>query len=269
MNLRDPKRLAAPHPIFGDRRVRLAVSMALDRQAMLRNVFDTRGSLGSGPFSRAVADTTITLPPFDRARAAALLDSAGWVGGADGMRAKNSRPLAFTLVVPTSSRPRMRYAVLIQEQLKSIGARADIEAIDISAFIDRTMGRNFDAAMMTTNPDPSPAGIKQNWATEGIGKGLQNQVSYSSPRFDALVDSATKTFDVAKARQYYHRAYQTLVDDAPAVWLYDPLTVGGLHKRIHPEGLRADGWWPNLADWWIAPNERIDRDRIGLRPAQP
>lgn len=269
MNLRDPKRLAAPHPIFGDRRVRRAVSMALDRQAMLHNVFDTRGTLSFGPFARAVADTTLTLPPFDRARAAALLDSAGWVAGPDGMRAKGGRPLAFTLLVPTSSRPRMRYSVLIQEQLKSIGARADLDAMDISAFVARTMVRDFDAAMLSTNPDPSPAGITQNWATEGIGKGLQNVVSYSNPRFDALVDSATKTFDVARARQYYHRAYQTLVDDAPAVWLYDILTVGGLHKRIHPEGLRADGWWVNLPDWWIATNERIERDRIGLRPAQP
>ncbi len=269
MNLRDPKRLGSPHPIFGDRRVRRAISMAVDRQAMLRNVFDTLGTLGSGPFARSVADTTISLPPYDRAHAAALLDSAGWTAGADGMRAKNGRPLAFTLAVPTSSRPRMRYAVLLQEQLKAAGARVDIESMDISAFIERTMERVFDAAMLSTNPDPSPSGIKQNWATEGIGKGLQNQVSYSNPSFDALVDSATRSFDVGKARQYYHRAYQTLVDDAPAVWLYDVLTVGGLHKRIHPEGLRADGWWPNLADWSIPANERIDRDRIGLRPAQP
>lgn len=269
MNLRDPKRPGAPHPVFGDRRVRLAVSMAMDRQAMLKNVFDTRGTLGSGPFARAVADTTITLPPFDRARASALLDSAGWVAGPDGTRAKSGKPLAFSLAVPTSSRPRMRYAVLIQEQLKSVGARADIESMDISAFVDRTMAGNFDAAMLSTNPDPSPAGIKQNWSTEGIGKGLQNVVRYSNRQFDALVDSATRTFDVVRARQYYHRAYQTMVDDAPAVWLYDILTIGGIHKRIRPEGLRADGWWPNLADWSIPPNERIDRDRLGLRPAQP
>ena len=269
MNNRDPKRLSAPHPIFGDRRVRQAISMALDRQAMLRNVFDTLGTLGAGPFPRAIADTTLVLPPFDRTRAAALLDSAGWRLAADNMRSKNGKPLAFALVTPTSSRPRMRYAVLIQEQLKSVGIRVDVEAMDVSAVVDRMNHRNFDAAMMTTNPDPAPGGIKQNWSTGGIGDGLQNAVSYSNPRFDALIDSAIATFDPSQAKRYAHRAYQTLVDDAPAVWLYDVLTVGGLHKRIHPEGLRADGWWANLPDWWISANERIDRDRIGLRPAQP
>jgi peptide/nickel transport system substrate-binding protein len=269
MNLRDPKRPGAPHPIFGDRRVRVAFSMALDRQAMLRNVFDTLGVLAVGPFPRALADTTVTLPPFDRAHAAALLDSAGWRAGPDGMRAKNGRPLAFTFIVSTSSSPRMRYGVLIQEQLKTIGVRMDIESMDISSFMARSLASNFDAEIQLFGTDPAVAGIKQLWATEGIGKGGQNTVSYSSPRFDALIDSAVATFDPTRAKQFAHRAYQTLVDDAPAVWLYEPLTIAGGHKRIRVEGLRADGWWIGLADWSIPANERIDRDRIGLRPAQP
>jgi peptide/nickel transport system substrate-binding protein len=269
MNLRDPKRASVPHPIFGDRRVRLAVSMALDRQAMLRNVFDTLGVLAVGPFPRALADTTVTLPPFDRAHAAALLDSAGWRAGPDGMRAKNGRPLAFTFVVPTSSSARMRYGVLIQEQLKTIGVRMDIESMDPSSFITRMGARTFDALMIAFGVDPAVGGIKQNWGTEGIASGGPNAGSYSSPRFDALIDSAVTTFDPARSKQFAHRAYQTLVDDAPAVWLYEPLTMAGAHKRIRVEGLRADGWWIGLADWWIPANERIDRDRIGLRPAQP
>ena len=269
MNLRDPKRVGAPHPIFGDRRVRRAISMALDRQGMLRNVFDTLGVLGSGPFPRALADTTIVLPPFDRAHAAALLDSAGWRAGGDGMRTKNGRPLAFALIVPTSSSYRMRYAVLIQEQLKSVGARVNIESMDFGAFVDRQNARAFDAAMSSWNPDPARSGIKQLWHSEATAKGGQNAVSYSNPTFDAMIDTALTTFDAARANQYAHRAYQVLVDDAPAAWLYDVLTIAGAHKRIHPEGLRADGWWTGLPDWWIPANERIDRDRIGLRPVQP
>jgi len=268
MNLNDPRRLTAPHPVFGDKRVRLAIWMALDRQAMLRNVFDTLGTLGTGPFARTLGDTTLRLPPFDRAHAEALLDSAGWMKGGDGIRVKAGKPLAFPLLVPTSSRPRMRYAVLIQEQLKSAGIRADIEAIDISTFIDRTTRRDFDAGLMSFNSDPSTnTALSQSWVSSAIGGGGQNQVGYRNPRFDALADSASKTFDPAKAREFYHRAYQILVDDVPGVWLYDLLTIGGLHKRIRPEGMRTDGWWVNLADWWIPGNERIDRDRIGLRPA--
>ncbi|MGH7679317.1 MAG: peptide ABC transporter substrate-binding protein [Gemmatimonadaceae bacterium] len=267
MNQRDPKRAAAPHPIFSDRRVRLALSMALDRQAMLRNLFDTLGTLGGGPFPKALADTTLKLPPFDRARAGALLDSAGWVAGANGMRAKNGRPLRFGILVPTSSAVRMQYAVLIQEQLKAVGAQADIESIDISAFVTRMLNGNFDMLLNALSPDPARSGTRQVWTAAGIPPAGQNYQRYSNPRVTALLDTAAGTFDPARTNDYYRRAFQELIDDAPAVWLYDVVFVAGIHKRIRVEGIRGDGWWTGLADWWIPANERIDRDRIGLRPA--
>jgi peptide/nickel transport system substrate-binding protein len=242
--------------------------MAIDRQGMLRNVFDTLGVLGYGPFARSLMDTTVRQLPFDRAAAAAMLDSSGWRAGADGVRAKNGRPLEFGMIVPTSSAFRMRYAVLIQEQLKSIGAKVNIESMDISAFVARSTAHNFDAALLGTGSDPSRASVKQNWGTEGIAAGGQNAVNYSNPAFDATVDSAVAAFDPARANDLYHRAFQIIVDDAPAVWLYDILNLAGAHKRIHVQGMRADNWWSGLADWSIPANERIDRDKIGLRAAQ-
>jgi hypothetical protein len=71
----------------------------------------------------------------------------------------------------------------------------------------------------------------------------------------------------ALARGYLHRAHQLIVDDAPAVWLYDHTPLMGLHTRLRPEGMRANGWWVGLAEWWIPEDERIERDRVGLRPA--
>ncbi len=269
LNQRDPRRLSAPHPIFADRRVRQALSMAVDREAMLRNVFDTLGILGVGPYPRALADTTIKVPPFDRARAAALLDSAGWLAGPDGVRAKGGRPLAFSVNVPTSSRVRMRYAVLLQEQFKTVGARADIAQMDFSAYYEREQTGAFDASLSSVSPDPNRSAVKQYWTTAGIPPGGANAGRYSNRAVDALVDSIALTIDPARANQQYHRAMQLVVDDAPAIWLYDVLTIAGMHRRIRPVDVRANGWWGGLADWWIPGNERIERDRIGLRPAQP
>lgn len=257
-----------PHPVFGDRSVRRAISMALDRQAMLRNVFDTLGVLGAGPFARTVADSTVTLPPFDRAAANALLDSAGWRAGADGIRSRNGRPLAFSVMYPTSSRPRERYAVLIQEQLKSIGARVDLTAVDFPTTQSRQAAGDFDAALITINPDPNLGGARQFWTRSGMAEGGQNHVRYANPRFDALLDSASASFDPARRRDQARRAWQMLVDDAPAVWLYDVLSMNAVHRRIRTTDMRADGWWAGLSEWTIPANERIDRDRIGLRPAQ-
>ncbi len=87
-----------PHPLFGDRAMRRALTMALDRKAMVQNMFGGSGAVGLGPFVRAQwsADTTLTQIGFDRAGAARLLDSLGWHAGADSMRARNGKPLAFS-----------------------------------------------------------------------------------------------------------------------------------------------------------------------------
>ena len=60
-----------------------------------------------------------------------------------------------------------------------------------------------------------------------------------------------------------------IVPDAPPEARAGVLTVAGVHKRFRPAPMRADAWWAHLADWSIPANERIDRDRIGLRPAAP
>jgi hypothetical protein len=65
------------------------------------------------------------------------------------------------------------------------------------------------------------------------------------------------------------RAYQKIVDDAPAIWLYDVILVAALNRRIMTAPMRSDEWWANLADWSIPPDKRIDRDQIGLTPTKP
>ena len=76
-NFRDNRGGNAAHPLFQDARVRRAIAMALDRQAMLQNVFGGRGVLGTGPSARALGDTTVVLPPFDRAHRATARKARG------------------------------------------------------------------------------------------------------------------------------------------------------------------------------------------------
>jgi len=268
LNNVDATQPGQPHPIFGDRAVRRALSMAIDRRAMLRNVFGQYGVPLYGPFPHAlsVADTTLPQLPYDTARARAQLDSAGWVLGADGVRAKNGRRLEFAITTPVSSAARKQYSVLLQEAFKRIGAAARIDEVDNAGFMARNADRSFDASLELYNTDPSPSGFKQSWTTSAIGKDGSNFPSYSNATVDALLDSATLTFDPARTRAYTRRAFETIIEDAPGIWLYEPPMVAGVHKRIHTNNMRADGYWSGMADWWIPAAERTARDRIGLRP---
>jgi peptide/nickel transport system substrate-binding protein len=264
----DPKQPTRPHAIFSERAVRRALSMAVDRRAMLRNVFDTLGQPLYGPFPRSisVADTTVPQLQYDTAKARALLDSAGWTLGADGVRAKNGRRLEFAISTPSSSATRHQYAILLQDAFRRMGAAAKIDETDAASTNAKMNSHGFDAMLVIFATDPSVGGFKQSWSTGGMTKDGANYAAYSNPVVDALLDSATTSFDPARTKSYARRAFETMIEDAPAIWLYEPPTVMGVDKRIHTASMRADGYWAGLADWWIPAAQRSARDKIGLRP---
>jgi len=275
MNPWAPKSRRQPHPIFGDIRVRRAFSMAVDRVGMLRNVFGDLGLIAHGPFpmGQTASDSTLRLPPYDTVAAAAMLDSSGWRRGPDGMRSKNGRPLKFSMLVPSTSKPRMKYAPLLQEQFHRIGANVQIEQVDYQTYMDHVVpdserAGNFDTMLNTWQPDPSVGGAKQNWSTEGLWPLGQNWLLYSNKTVDAALDSATSTFDRAKAKAYSSRAFQQIIDDIPGIWLYDVVAIAGVNRRLTVPPLRSDGWFMNLADWSIPVAKRIYRDNLGPTPAK-
>lgn len=264
-NLRAPDGTGRSHPLFGDRELRRALSMAVDRNAMVQNVFDSLGLVGIGPVTRALklADTTVALLPFDPARAAAVLDSLGWRDtDGDGVRRRGRTPLEFTLLVPGSSRSRVRMAVLLQEQLRRVGARLNLEQLEYAAFVDRGRRRRFDAMFGAWRIDVSPHGIRQTWGTTGSRSpnGL-NYGSYESSRFDALVDSSLNAHDIGAARAYFRRAQETIIADAPAIWMFEPRVTLGLHSRLQVQDVRPDAWWAGLAGWSVRPDQRLPRDQ--------
>ena len=271
-NFRDPKSQARPHPLFADRALRRALTMAVDRKTLVESVAGQLGIPAHGPFSRAhpSADTTLAQIPYDPEGAKRMLDSLGWKdANGDGVREKGGRPLQFALLAPVSSQNRVRMSVIIQEQLRQAGVKVDLEHVEAMLQQERMRKRDFDAYMGFLQADPSPNSIRQSWGGGGAAPGGSNYGAYRNPTFDALADSGIASFDAAKSKGYWRRAYQTIVDDAPAVWLYEPRNHAGIHKRIRPAGIRADAYWAGLPEWSIPADERIPRDRVGLRQAPP
>lgn len=251
-NLRNASN-TGPHPIFGDRETRRALVMAVDRSAIVRNVFDTLGLVAHGPATRIMptSDTTIGIP-YGPEQAARTLDSLGWKRGTDGLRARGQTPLAFTLMVPSSSAIRTRIAILLQEQWRKAGANVRVETLELNTFGGRMEERKFEALLNAWHIDPTPSSVREEWASSEIKKGGYNATSYRNPAFDAVIDSAMNEMNPSRSVELYRRAYRTLTDDAPAMWIYELRNVHGVSKRIHPVGIRPDAWWADLADWSVS-----------------
>lgn len=262
-NMRDPANPDRPHALFADRELRRALSMGINRRALLANVFDSLAWLGAGPFSRAqaTADTSLRAVDFDSAGAGRLLDSLGWRDAdGDGVRERGGRALRFGLTFPTTSSPRRRYAELIQAQLRPHGVRVDVDGVDFSVLRERIPTGKFDAIINNLTLDPSPSGIRDQWYSATPRTRRANYQLYGNPVVDAVIDSAMREVNPARSRAHFRKAYQLILDDAPAVWLYENRSFMALHGRIVPVLEGANTWWRKLRLWSIPAAGRIARD---------
>lgn len=260
-NLVDPT-TGRPHPVFGDRNVRRALTMATDRRRIVANLYDSLAVQARGPFTTAQssADTTLVPLPYAPDSANALLDAAGWRRGTDSLRRRNGALLTFGILVPSTSVARMRAAVLLQEQFRRIGADARLESADMGGFMARIGTRRFDTVLSAWSPDAGPAGVREVWSSAAAVAGGNNLGTYRSASFDAQVDSGMASFAPAAMRAHFAAAWRIIADDAPAIWLAEPRRVMAVQSRFVTPGMRADAWWAGLAAWSIPVDRRIARD---------
>lgn len=269
MVLNTERTVGSNRRLFSDRAMRVALTAALNRPAMVSNALDSLGAVALGPFTRSATgvDTAMRQIAYDTAAAGHTLDSLGWkTDAADKLRKKDGKALRFELLVPTSSATRQKFGVLIQAQLASIGVTVDLAPLEQGMFVSRLEKGDFDAALNMWRTDPSPvAGLRQVWASPHGKEIGANYGRYSNRSFDAIVDSAALEFSAAKRQALFRTAYQLIVDDAAGVWLYEPRNFAAINSRIEPTGMRAHAWWADLAHWTVT-SARVANASASTKP---
>lgn len=263
-NLRARGDTSQPHPIFGERDVRRALTMAVDRASLVKSALGDLGRVPPGPMSSLlwIWDPEIRQLPYDTAQAQRILNAGGWRDhDGDGVRDKDGLALAFSIIVPTTSVLRRQYARLLQEQFRKVGARVEIDELEPSVIGPRLGSGNFDTAVLSWGNDPSPSsGINQNWTLGGFGG--TNYGRYHNPEFQRLVDLAIAASTKERARGLWRAAVNTINADAPGIFLYALENVAAVHTRIENVQIRPDSWAALLRTWRIPPDRLIDRDRV-------
>jgi peptide/nickel transport system substrate-binding protein len=251
-----------PHPLLGERGARRALTMATDRRGIIRNLLDSLGVLSLGPFTRMQwsADTTLAQIGFDTTGAKRILDSLGWKAGSDGIRMRGGKRFSLTMLVPSSSLARQQLAVLLQEQWRRVGVELRLDQLDNAGMNARFGSRAFDVVPRGLTTSPSPSTLKQNWHSQGASMSNSlNMGRYGNVAIDPLIDSAVTATNVATGRAHYKAAYQALLDDAAAIWLYEPILLAAVSDRVTLGALRADAWWASLPTWRVAPGGAASR----------
>jgi peptide/nickel transport system substrate-binding protein len=235
--------------------VRAAIAMAINRESLVRNVFDSLGAVALGPFVRSmsVADTTVRQIPYDPTRAARILDTLGWRMPSIGeIRMKGGRLLEFSVLLPNSSQTRERAALLLQEDLRRIGVSLIIDDPDHATFASRRAAHDFDSYFGTRLVTPSPSDLRIQWGAGTIvGNASQNHGWYENRAMTAIIDSAIATTNPERRRAFFKRACQLITDDVAAVWLYEPRNIAAVKTNATVTGLNAWSWWDDIRNWRV------------------
>jgi peptide/nickel transport system substrate-binding protein len=262
-----------PHPFFTDLRVRQAFAYAIDRTAIAQLY---------GPTGQPTTNVLVSPPPFespntqkqypfDPAKAARLLDEAGWKDtNSDGIRdngeiRKPNEPLiTMRVLLQTSASPiRQQTQEIIKRTLSAIQVDVQLTFFDSITFFssDPTITNtrhHFYADMemySTGNRSPDPGSYMRNWICSEMAqkanswKGL-NKERWCSPAYDTLYQVSTAEIDPAQRRQLFIEMNDRLIDDVVVIPLVRQADISGVSNTLIGVDLSpwdADLW--NIKDW--------------------
>jgi peptide/nickel transport system substrate-binding protein len=235
------------HPILRDRRVREALILALDRQAIVNTALGGHGVvLNSFQVTTSWAFGAPNLNPyaFNPAQARRLLDQAGWqvpVAARDGIRRRGGvvtgEPLTLSLIWnPPGSTIRRDVAAIAVRQWREIGIDASDLPLESAVAIDRFNRGRFDIMLIgrTLPPDPDPFLMFHSSQAERVGGrtvGL-NRMQFRHAEVDRLIEEGARTIEIAARRAIYHRVDQILNYELPFIWLYQRRAVWATANRV-------------------------------------
>lgn len=241
------------HPFFSDIRVRKAISLAINRQDIVNGVLLGQGEAAFGPFKPGSWAYHQKLQPVaqDVAKAEQMLDEAGFMRKKNGLREKDGRPLAFTILTNQGNEQRILTATLIQSQLAKIGVEAHIRTVEWAAFTREFVHKgNFDAVILgwTIPQDPD---IFQIWHSSQAHDGGLNFVWYQNAEMDKLLEEGRSTPNRAQRTRIYARIQEILNEEQPYCFLFVPYALPIVQRRFEGIQPALAGIMYNFEKWFV------------------
>jgi peptide/nickel transport system substrate-binding protein len=230
-------------PLFADRELRRALSLAVDRQTIIDQLLYGLASIAINPWDQSPWQNEQLQPvPYDPEQAKQILDEAGWAPGEDGIRVKDGQRLSFTHGVTSGNQLRENVQLLVQDNFKQVGAELVIKnnrsdtvfgswaAGGILARGDYEM-HGFSYPLTVTDPDISNRFACDERASEESPTGAQ-RYRYCNPEIDELFAQQAMELDPAKRQAILDEIQQILYDEYSQIFLYDSAHSWGLLTRV-------------------------------------
>jgi peptide/nickel transport system substrate-binding protein len=246
-------------PLFTDKRVRQAISYAVNKEEIISGVLLGLGKPATGPYKPGTwaYNEKVKIYQYNPQKAKELLRAAGWKKiNKEGILEKDGRPFSFELITNQGNETRQKCAEIIQRQLKEVGIDLKIRILEWAAFINDFINkRRFEAVILgwTIPLDPDAYDV---WHSSKTAPEELNFISYKNNEADAMLEKARSTFNQNERKKYYNRFQEILAEDQPYTFLYVPdelIIINNRFRGIEPAPI---GLNHNFIKWYVPKDEQ-------------
>jgi peptide/nickel transport system substrate-binding protein len=248
-------------PALAEKEVRQALLTALDRQRIVDELWNGAAKVAHTHYSPKYSfysksdDPSTKQYPYDVAAATALLDGAGWVPGADGIREKDGVRLSFTCTTITGDTARRPIAELAQQMFAEVGVEMLLEEGPVSAILEALPKGEMEASLFNWTygaVDPDPGDTLRT-------AGATNFNNFSNARVDELIEAGLQLVDPEARKPIYDELQDIIAEEVPMLYLQwdDWYNVFSSRVKGLPE-TTEDGFtifFNGLHKWWLDPVE--------------
>ena len=245
-------------PLFEAPEIRQALTMSIDREALVESLWHGYAEIGVGPFTNAVwaHDPGLEPWPYDPDRAREIFAAHGWTDSdGDGILDRDGTPFSFELSTNTGNQLRRDTLVLVQSHLERVGVDAEPVFLEPQTLFARNEAHDFDATLGAWGIDTS-LDVRYAFHSDEIDGGY-NYGSFSDPEADRLMDAIAATVPPEAALESFHRLERILHEKQPYTFLWEPDRLLGLDDRIENADPNALLTFYDLEEWSF---------RAGARP---
>lgn len=246
-------------PLFQDKKVRQALSFAIDKNEIINGVLMGLGEPTTGPFLKGTYayNDEVKDTEYNPEKARELLEEAGWRDtDGDGILDKNGAPFKFKLITNQGNKQREDAAVIIQRKWQEIGIKVEVQIIAWAAFLNEFVNKkNFQAVILgwTIPVDPD---IYNVWHSSSANEGGLNFISYKNGEVDRLIEEGRRIFDADKRAVIYKKIHSILSDEKPYTFLYCPYATPAVDKRFRGIEPAPAGIGYNFIKWYVEQDEQ-------------
>jgi peptide/nickel transport system substrate-binding protein len=217
-------------PPFDDPEIRRAMTLAIDRNAIVEDLLYGYGRISTGPLLSTwwAADPTLAAYPYDPSEARRILAAKGY---------GREHPLKFELSTNSGNRVREAVTLKVQEQLRGVGVEVTPRSFEMKAFRERNVAGNYDAyvAGWRFNGKLDLASIFGSKAVPPAGS---NVVAYRSAEADRLLAAIGTASSWQEAKDAYAKLARRIHEDQPYTFLYEGKRIAAYGPRL--KGMKID-----------------------------